>query len=61
MIWILHICIGATWAGCGSVRNEEYQSEDSCYRALASIRTGGEPFDKRNIVAYCKPKQPEAK
>lgn len=61
MSWILSICIGVTWAGCGAVANRQFPSEESCYRALAAMKTGDQPVaessKKRNTVAYCYPEQ----
>jgi hypothetical protein len=60
MTWELFVCIGVTWAGCGSIIQTPYQSEDSCYRALRELRTGDSPTaesdKKRNTVAFCRPK-----
>ena len=62
-MWELFICIGVTWAGCGSVLITPYPSEESCYRALREMRTDdspvGESGAKRNTVTYCRPKQAE--
>lgn len=61
MSWVLVICLGVSWAGCGAVQIAEYPTEDSCYRALAALKTGdqaiSESDNKRNTVAYCKPKE----
>lgn len=61
MSWLLSICIGVTWAGCASPRLVKYPSEESCYRALAAMKTGDQPVaeseKKRNTVAYCYPEQ----
>ena len=64
--WVLHVCIGVSWAGCGSRMMYEYPTEESCYRALRELRTGDQPTaessKKRNSVAVCYPKnQPEPK
>ncbi len=65
MTWILSICIGVTWAGCGGVREGYYPSEESCYRAPAAMKTGDQPIaeseKKRNTVAFCKPDTTKAK
>jgi len=64
-VWELAICIGVTWAGCGSWQIEKYPSEESCYRALSAMRTGDQPIaessNKRNTVAYCRPQPQEKK
>lgn len=64
-MWELWLCIGVTLAGCGSVVKTPYPSEDSCYRALAAMKTGDSPVGesglKRNTVAYCRPAQPAKK
>ena len=61
MMWELFICLGITWAGCGGYQTATYPSEESCYRALAAMRTGDQPVaesgKKRNTIAYCKPKK----
>ena len=63
--WILSVCIGVSWAGCGSSMRLEYPSEASCYRALKEMKTGDQPIaeseKKRNTVAVCAPKQEEKK
>jgi hypothetical protein len=63
MTWELFICIGVTWAGCAAVHVVPYPSEESCYRALAAMRTGDQPVgesgQKRNTIAYCRPQQRE--
>lgn len=64
-VWELAICIGVSWAGCGTWQLERYPSEESCYRALVAMRTGDQPIaesgNKRNTVAYCRPPQPDRK
>lgn len=61
--WILIACIGVSGWGCGSGWKFEYPSEESCYRALAAMKTGDQPIaestSKRNTVATCVPKQKE--
>lgn len=58
-MWTLIVCIGVTWAGCGSTHWATYPSEDSCYRALKEMKTGDQPVaesgKKRNTIAYCRP------
>ena len=65
MTWILYICIGVSWAGCGSIRQHEFPTADTCFRALKEMRTGDQPVaeseKKRNTVAYCHPKQQETR
>lgn len=59
MNWVLVICLGVSWAGCGALQKAEYPTEDSCYRALEAMKTGDqevlESNNKRNTIAYCKP------
>jgi hypothetical protein len=61
MIWILEICIGISWAGCGSWPKYEYPNESACYRALESIRNNNKPTAvesgaRRDMTALCRPK-----
>lgn len=60
MNWVLVICLGVSWVGCGSLQEAEYPTEESFYRALEMMKTGdqvvAESNNKRNTVAYCKPK-----
>jgi len=64
MNWILSICIGASSWGCGAFREAVFPSQQACFQALASMRTGDQPTAesglKRNTVAYCAP-APEGK
>ena len=59
--WILIICIGVSWAGCGGQNTVAYPNEDSCYKALDRMKTGDQQImesgNKRNTIAYCKPKE----
>lgn len=65
MTWILTLCIGVSWGGCGSWQEREFPDADSCYRSLKEMRTGDQPISesdkKRNTVAFCAPKQKSAK
>lgn len=65
MIWVLSVCIGVSWAGCGSATQPKFPNEESCYRALAAMKTGDQPLaessSKRNTVAFCYPEQATAK
>lgn len=56
MIWELVICT-AGWVMCGQLRVEEYQGEESCYRALDELykRQGREDFK----YVICRPKKAE--
>lgn len=60
MEWILSICIGVSSWGCGSYQTVTYQDEEACYKALDRMKTGdsavAESGNKRNTVAFCKPK-----
>ena len=62
MSWMLTICIGVSWAGCGSYWAMEYPNEESCYRALAAMKTDGQPVaeseKRRSSIAACSPKGP---
>jgi hypothetical protein len=59
MLWELFVCMGVSWAGCGSASVAVYPGEDACYRALREMKTGDSPVaesgKKRNTVAYCRP------
>ena len=56
-MWNLWICLGITWAGCSDVRNFEYPSEESCYRAIAAMQIVKSEADKKQtITAVCRPK-----
>lgn len=60
-IWILEVCIGITWAGCGSWPKYEYPNEASCYRALEAMRnnnkaTAIESPARRDALVLCRPK-----
>lgn len=56
-MWVLIICAGISWAGCGIISKAEYPSEDSCYRALESMRfdVHTESEKRRSAYAYCSP------
>ena len=60
MIWTLIACIGVSWGGCGAAWISDYPSEESCYRALATMRFSDQPVGesglKRSTVAHCRPK-----
>lgn len=56
MTWTLAVCIGVTWAGCGSWVSDDYPTEEACQKALSTMVKPGN--DK--VVAYCYPKK-EAK
>jgi len=62
MVWMLVICVGVTWAGCGGVMRGEYPNEESCYRALRTMvmPESGVVADvnskRRSGIAYCRPK-----
>jgi hypothetical protein len=53
MIWELFVCIGVTWAGCGSAVINEYPSEEACYRALNTMHKA------EKTLAYCRQKRKE--
>ena len=61
MNWILIICAGISWAGCGNQMVTTYPSEESCYRALKAMRVVDQPIGesekKRSMYAYCAPKE----
>lgn len=60
-MWILYVCFGITWAGCGGVNWTEFRSIEDCERALSKMHiaqngqavTGG---NGRQVIAYCRPK-----
>ena len=57
--WTLTACIGVSSWGCGSVFNDKYPTEESCYAALNQINqnknTAIENNLRRAVVASCKP------
>lgn len=59
--WALVICT-AGWGLCGHFREERYQTEESCYRALNDLynRKGADYF-KYLICAPRKPKDADHK
>ena len=63
MTWQLFIVYGITWAGAGGVHVATYPSEESCYRALSTMRVNDSPVaesaQKKTVIAYCKPKEPK--
>jgi len=58
-MWTLTICLGITWAGCGSIMYRDYPNEDSCYRALKAMQENSQPIaesqKKRSQTAFCSP------
>jgi hypothetical protein len=50
--WVLHVCIGATWAGCGAFVMYEYPSEQQCQ---ASLRAA--VIQSQRVTMWCAPKQ----
>lgn len=58
-IWILRVCIGVSWGGCGAGGSYIFPDEQSCQRALKTMVTGDQPTaesgKKRNTVAFCYP------
>jgi len=63
MTWVLAICAGISWGGCGYVQHVEMPSKEACFEALAAVRfdetASGET--RRSAVAYCYPKSSPAK
>lgn len=61
MMWEMIMCLGITWAGCGSYKVSVYPSEASCYKALQAVRDNSQPVAESNkklsMVAYCRPVQ----
>ena len=60
--WMLDVCTGVSWGGCGRHSNVPFPTEESCYRSLATLKTGDQPIaeseTKRNTVAFCRPATP---
>jgi len=58
-MWELVICLGITWAGCGSYQDSKFPNEESCYRALKVMQMPGQQImeskNRHDVVAYCKP------
>ena len=65
MIYMMYLCAGITWAGCGVITRVEFPNEAACYRSLAAIRINDQPVaesdKRRSMFAYCYPKPPETK
>lgn len=49
MAYILIICIGVSWGGCGASTRGIFPDEESCFRALREAK-----HDARS-VAVCQP------
>jgi len=65
-MWILYVCIGVSWAGCGTGGTSLFPDEASCYRALdhmvvSNASPVGESDNRRDVVAYCKPQITDTK
>ncbi|MBV1929816.1 MAG: hypothetical protein KUG81_09945 [Gammaproteobacteria bacterium] len=61
--WVLVIIYGISTWGAGGFTKADFPSEESCYKALESMKIkgvhqqGGE--DDEQVIAYCKPKDNE--
>lgn len=53
IVWILSICIGVSWMGCGVTEKFVMPDEHSCYRAAREARLNSGP----DIAAYCRPRE----
>jgi hypothetical protein len=62
MEYVLIICAGISWAGCGSVSASTFPNEESCQRSLQTmvVQQNGQAVAGKNgrqMYAYCRPKQ----
>jgi hypothetical protein len=59
MAYVLVICAGISWAGCGHVSVRPFRDEASCSRSLREMRidgvVAGEGEKRRSMYAYCRP------
>lgn len=60
LIWVLAVCGGLSWGGCGMRHHIPMPSKEACFEALAAVRfdetASGE--SRRSAVAYCYPAPP---
>lgn len=61
-MWALVVCIGVSWAGCGSGGISLFPDEQSCYRALDHMVVSNsspimESGNRRDVVGYCRPEK----
>jgi hypothetical protein len=58
-VWVLHICFGISWGGCGGIRAYEYKDEVACYKALETMRVDVGDVKasekRRSMWAICRP------
>ena len=54
--WVLQICIGISWLGCGEKMTAEFPTAETCYVALRTMKVTGPAAVTPNAVAYCRPK-----
>ena len=61
--WILVVIYGITGWGAGGVSKAQFPTEESCYKALESMKITGQNQqageDDEQIFAYCKPNPTE--
>ena len=61
--WVLSVCAGITWAGCGTGVHATFPDEASCYRAIKNMYNSDqyqpvqENQNRRSMFAVCYPKQ----
>jgi hypothetical protein len=60
--YVLVICAGISWAGCGVSMTYAYPDEEACQRALQTmiIQQNGQAVAGKNgrqMYAFCRPKQ----
>lgn len=62
MTWVLFICAGISWGGCGVVTKVPMASKAECYEALAAVRFNESGSNSRSAYALCRPlKKADAK
>ena len=58
-VWVLVIIYGISSWGAGGARSIEFPNEDSCYKALSSMKITGQNQtsgdDDEQTIAYCQP------
>lgn len=62
-VWILQVCFGISWGGCGGVRYFEFPTETACYKSLDAMRLDTDDSKasekRRSMWAVCYPDQRE--
>lgn len=59
--WVLVIIYGITGWGAGGIRYVDFPSEQSCYKALSTMKITGQNQksgdDDEQTIVYCQPKK----